>query len=150
MRLSFPHPILVRSGHVESTGGQKRKTTKKLNDIDIVIKPVKQQQSTRTKKCRGKTEQGQADESTIHMTIRGIFTVRSTDMFDLCFCAATDICALVATLARACATAASNSRTSPIKCLFSRMNSLRSTLLASILLRRSPMRWASAEKNRSA
>ena len=36
------------------------------------------------------------------------------------------------------------------KCLFSRMNIMRLTLLASTLLRRSPMRWASAEKLRSA
>ena len=86
----------------------------------------------------------------IHMIIRGTYTVRSTDMFDLFFCAATDICALLATLARACATAAYNSRTSSIKCLFGRMNMMCSTSLASILLRRSPMRWASAEKFHSA
>ena len=47
---------------------------------------------------------------TIRMTIRGIYSVRSTDMLDLSSCAATDICALLATVARACATAASNSR----------------------------------------
>ena len=36
------------------------------------------------------------------------------------------------------------------KCLFSRMNIMRSTLLASMLLRRLPIRWASADKLRSA
>ena len=109
----------------------------------------KQQQQYK-KNVEKRLNKGRQTRDTIHMTIRGIYTVRSTDMFDLSSCATTDICALLATLARACLTAASNSPTSSIKCLFSRMNIMRSTLLASILLRRSPMRKASAEKFRSA
>ena len=82
------------------------------------------------------------------MAIRDIYKARSTDMLDLSCCAAADFCALLATLrvARACAFAASNSWTSSTKCVFSRMNIMRSILLASMLLRRSPMRWTSAEK----
>jgi len=46
------------------------------------------------------------------MAIRDIYKARSTDMLDLSCCAAADFCALLATLARACAFAASNSWTS--------------------------------------
>ena len=43
------------------------------------------------------------------MAIRNIYKARSTDMLDLSCCAAADFCALLATLARACAFAASTS-----------------------------------------
>ena len=46
------------------------------------------------------------------MAIRDICKAGSTDMRDLSGCAAADFCALLATLARACAFAASNSWTS--------------------------------------
>ena len=42
------------------------------------------------------------------MTIRDIYKARSTDMLDLSCCAATEFCAILATVARACAFAASN------------------------------------------
>ena len=68
------------------------------------------------------------------MAIRDIHKARSTDILDLSGCAAADFCALLTTLARACAFAASNSWTSSTKCLFSRMNIMVSTLLAIVLL----------------
>ena len=101
-------------------------------------------ESSNNKNAEKRLNKDRHTSDTIHMTIHGIYTVRSTDMFDLSPRAAMDICVLLATLARACATAASNSRTSSIKCLFSRMNIMRSTLHASILLRRSSMRSTSA------
>ena len=41
--------------------------------------------------------------------IRGIYMVRPTDLFDVSSCAVTDFYAFLATLARACAIAASHS-----------------------------------------
>ena len=52
------------------------------------------------------------------MAILDIYKARSTDMLDLSCYAAADFCTFLATLARACVFAASNSRTSSTKCLF--------------------------------
>ena len=84
------------------------------------------------------------------MAIRDIYRARSTDMLDPSCCAAADFCALLATLARACALRGVQPVDLVNQVLFSLMNIMRSTLLASMLLRRSPMRWASAEKLRAA
>ena len=46
------------------------------------------------------------------MAIRDIYKARSTDMLDLSGCAVADFCALLATLTRACAFAASDLWTS--------------------------------------
>ena len=81
---------------------------------------------------------------------RDIYMAMSTTMLAISCCAAADCVALFATLACAFAFAASMSRTSSTMCLFSRINTMRSTLLASMLLYRSPIRWASGEKLRSA
>ena len=83
-----------------------------MNAIDILIYFLKQQQKAHKKYAEKRLNNGRQTRDTIHMPIRGIYTViRSTDMFDLSSCAATDLCALLASLARNCATTASNSRT---------------------------------------
>ena len=85
------------------------------------------------------------------MVIRDIYKARSTDMLDLSGCAATDfLCTLgyPSSCLGVCGVQLVDLVTT--KCLFSRMNIVRSTLLASMLLHRSPMGWASAERLRSA
>ena len=113
-----------------------------LSTINKLMQDLKRQQN--------KKHKGRQTRNTIHMAIRDIYEARSTDMLDLSCCATDDFIALLATIARACAFAASNSWTSSTKYLFSRMNIMRSTLLARMLLQRLPMRWASAQKKCSA
>ena len=60
---------------------------------------------------RNTKHKGRQTRDTLHMAIRDIYKARSIDILDLSCCAAADFCALLATLARACVFAASNSWT---------------------------------------
>ena len=86
---------------------EKQKTKKNECHWYLNITPKTATRHTTTKMRRKNWTKRSQTRDTIHMTIRGIYTVRSTDMFDLSSCTATDICVLLTTLlARACATAA--------------------------------------------
>ena len=79
---------------------------------------------------------------TIHMAIRDIYMAMSSRRRLLCALGYPSSCL--------CIRGVQLVDLVTTKCMFSRKNTMRSTLLASMLLRRSPMGWPSAEKLRSA
>ena len=123
---------------------------KKSNDIDILIQPLKQQQNTpTTSKCREKTEQGQADEGyQLYDQSRYLYGKVNRYVRPLLLRRHGFLCTIgypSSCLRDSGVHVADFVNHVPVQL----KNIMRSTLLASLLLRRSSMRWGSAEKFRT-